>query len=147
MYLIDKNGVRGELPTSTEKLSLKAKLQSVIPIAAKEWKMDTSSPIYVWLDEKEEHYFLKSFQENHWVPLSTDQPFNPEIEDLIPTLRTISDEVNNNHTNGNSRFIPFRARQMTNVPLGIKTFYGWCYLAIPEEIIVDDNTKIQVIFT
>lgn len=121
MYLIDKNGKSGHLPTSTEILSLKNKLQGLIPIAAKELEMDLSSPVYVWLDEKEEHYFLRSFQENHWIPLSAGEVFNPEIVDIIPALRAISDEVNDNYTNGYSRFIPLRARQMTNTPLGIKT--------------------------
>jgi hypothetical protein len=147
MILIDTNGKIGETPITHDNSSLKEKLKSVIPIAAKTWGLDLSSPVYVWLNENEEHYFLKSFQENHWVPLSEGEEFSAETQNLIPALKAISDEVNNNHTNGYSRFVPLRARRFKTEPTRIKTLYGWYYLAIPEEIKIDEYTKIQIIFT
>lgn len=147
MFLIDANGRATKTLGSYNSSSLKEKLQSGVPSAATHGGLDITRPIFVYLDEQEEHYFVRAYREQRWVPLSEGQDFAAQTENLIPALKSISDEVNENHTNGNSRFLPVRAYEMQSEPVGVKILYGWYYLAIPQEIKVNDNNKVQVVFT
>jgi hypothetical protein len=149
MILLDANGktISTQAFKASDTASLKDKLQSSVPYAASNGGLDTARPIYVYLEDEERQRFLRSYRESRWVPFNEGQVFSEQTEKFISALKAISDEINDNDTNGYGRFLPLIARKITSDPLGIETLYGWYYLAVPEEIRIDDNTKIQVVFS